>query len=411
MAIDYTSIDEVVNDIQLLMDDTSYDNEAQIYQLRLLALQGLRELKFDAEQEVKTAEMFVASTTLKCDLPSDFVKLIKIGYKNSDDEFVSLGYKSNLSLDAIVNSQISEDPYDENNPYFHTDMGRKYGVGGGQNALGYYRLNRNDNSINFSSDVAGKTVFMEYISDGIGSTQPRDHIIRLEFNTATGSVADKIVPGCFLEIPKPDSSASFQFFAFSNTGLSGTLLSDGTISSTVASGTSTSIKITPNDNAATVAQKFTSLINNGYPSEGVGPFSSKITASQELGSNSAFVNLTYRDITAIPRRVELSTLNFSQTTFIGTDTVTAKVIKSHKLVQLGVVGSDPRVHKFCEEALRCYIYYKYIQRKRGIPANEKQMAKRAYYNEKRLARARMMNFNKEAAMQTSRKAFKQSPKI
>ena len=62
------------------------------------------------------------------------------------------------------------------------------------------------------------------------------------------------------------------------------------------------------------------------------------------------------------------------------------------------------------EALRSYIYYKYIQRKRGVPANEKQMAKRAYFNEKRLARARMMNFNKETAMQVSRKAFKQSPK-
>ena len=81
------------------------------------------------------------------------------------------------------------------------------------------------------------------------------------------------------------------------------------------------------------------------------------------------------------------------------------------LKQLGVAGTNPRVHKFCEEALRCYIYYKYIQRKRGVPANEKQMAKRAYYNEKRLARARMMNFNKEAAMQVSRKAFKQSPKL
>jgi len=400
MAIDYTSIDEVINDIQLLMDDTSYDNEAQIYQLRLLALQGLRELKFDAEQEVKTAEMFVVSTTLKCDLPSDFVKLMRIGYKSShEDSFVSLGYKSDLSLDAIVTSQIGDNNFDENNPYYHTDVGRKFGVGGGNNTLGYYRLNRNDNSINFSSDVAGKTVFMEYISDGIGSTQPRDHIIRLEFNTATGAVADKIVPGSFLEIPKPDSSASFQFFSFSS----------GSSINNVAS--NVSIRFTPNDNAATVAQKFTSLINNGYPSEGVGPYNSKITASQELGSNSAFVNLTYRDITAIPRRVELSTLNFSQTTFTGTDTVTPTVIKSHKLVQLGVVGSDPRVHKFCEEALRCYIYYKYIQRKRGIPANEKQMAKRAYYNEKRLARARMMNFNKEAAMQTSRKAFKQSPKI
>ena len=399
MAIDYTSIDEVVNDIQLLMDDTSYDNEAQIYQLRLLALQGLRELKFDAEQEVKTAEMTVYSTTIQDSLPSDFVKLIKIGYKNSDDEFVSLGYKSDLSLDAGVASQISDNNFDENNPYYHTDVGRKFGVGGGNNTLGYYRLNRNDNTISFSSDVVGKTLFMEYISDGIGSTQPRDHIIRLEFNTATGSAADKIVPGSLLEIPKPSSNVSFQSFAFSNPGIS-------------ISGSSTSIRITPNDNAATVAQKFTSLINNGYPSEGVGPYSSKITASQELGSNSAFVNLTYRDITAIPRRLELSNVNSSQTaTDPNNETVTVKVLKSHKLVQLGVVGSDPRVHKFCEEALRCYIYYKYIQRKRGIPANEKQMAKRAYYNEKRLARARMMNFNKEAAMQTSRKAFKQSPKI
>ena len=56
MAIDYTSIDEVVNDFQLMMDDTSYDKDANVYQLRLLALQGLRELKFDAEQEVKTVE-------------------------------------------------------------------------------------------------------------------------------------------------------------------------------------------------------------------------------------------------------------------------------------------------------------------------------------------------------------------
>ena len=73
--------------------------------------------------------------------------------------------------------------------------------------------------------------------------------------------------------------------------------------------------------------------------------------------------------------------------------------------------TDPEVHIYAEEALRCYIYYKYVQRKRGIPANEKQMAKRAYYNEKRLARARMMSFNKETAMAVSRKAFKQSPKM
>ena len=43
--------------------------------------------------------------------------------------------------------------------------------------------------------------------------------------------------------------------------------------------------------------------------------------------------------------------------------------------------------------------------------NEKQLAKREYYNQKRLARARMQSFNKDEALQTTRKAFKQSPKF
>ena len=59
MAIDYTTIEEIINDFQLMIDDTSYDKEAQIYQLRLLALQGLRELTFDVEQRVKTTTKLV----------------------------------------------------------------------------------------------------------------------------------------------------------------------------------------------------------------------------------------------------------------------------------------------------------------------------------------------------------------
>ena len=139
MAIDYTDIDEVVNDFQLMIDDTSYDKEAQIYQLRLLALQGLRELKFDIEQEVKTVEKPIESN-LKIGLPDDYVKLLRVGYKNDEGDFVSLGYNSNLSLDSSVASQVNDDTYDENNPYYHVDLGKKFGVGGGKNSLGYYRL-------------------------------------------------------------------------------------------------------------------------------------------------------------------------------------------------------------------------------------------------------------------------------
>ena len=399
MAIDYTSIDEVVNDFQLMMDDTSYDKDAQIYQLRLLALQGLRELKFDAEQEVKRVERSVSSSSLLITLPSDFVKLLRVGYKNSNDEFVSLGYKSNLSLSASVTPQIGNNNFDENNPYYHTDVGRKFGVGGGNNTLGYYRLNRIENTINFSSDLAGKTVFIEYISDGIGSVQPRDHVIELNFNSASTS-GDSIKSGCILRIPRPDSTSSSYTFTFT----------------TGTPGNSSFIQIGETDSSSVVAEKFSTVINEGYPTFSGSnklPIDTRIKASQNTSSN--VVTLTYKNITVDPLSIENSTFNVNtnQAVVSGEETIDGvKVLTSSiELIQKGVAGDGPRVHKFCEEALRCYIYYKYIQRKRGVPANEKQMAKRAYYNEKRLARARMMNFNKEVAMQISRKAYKQSPKI
>ena len=212
MAMDYTDIDQVVNDFQLMMDDTSYDKEAQIYQLRLLAMQGLRELKFDVEQSVKTITGIVNSTTLKMGLPSDYVKLLRVGYKNDDEEIVSLGYKSNLTLNSSMSSGVGSSSYDENNPYYHTDIGKKFGVGGGQNTLGYYRLNRNDNTINFSSDLAGKTVFMEYMSDGtniIENSRPTDHIIKLTFNNYNGVKGSDSPLSTLFYIPHPTSNNEF----------------------------------------------------------------------------------------------------------------------------------------------------------------------------------------------------------
>ncbi|MDB4335747.1 hypothetical protein OAA03_00640 [bacterium] len=391
MAIDYTGIDEVVNDFQLMMDDTSYDKEAQIYQLRLLALQGLRELKFDAEQEVKTSAKTVTSG-LQIALPTDFVKLLKIGYKNSADEFVSLGYKSDLSLDAAVQSVINDDYYDENNPYYHTDIGKKFGVGGGQNALGYYRINRQDGTINFSSDIAGKTVFMEYISDGIGSVQPIDHVIQLNFNSS-GNSSGQIISDAILRVPSLNTSTSFTEFTLT----------------TSIPNNSLEVQIGASDGASIIAEKFSNVINEGYPDLRIPPADIRRKASKSKDSNA--VILTYRDLEIIPISISNSAFEINTSQTIKEDTGIKVLTSPIKLIQQCVTGSGPRVHKFCEEALRCYMYYKYIQRKRGIPANEKQMAKRAYYNEKRLARARMMNFNKEAAMQVSRKAFKQSPKI
>ena len=65
---------------------------------------------------------------------------------------------------------------------------------------------------------------------------------------------------------------------------------------------------------------------------------------------------------------------------------------------------------YAEEALRCYMYYRLIERKSGVPANEKARARTEYYNEARNARARLSTFSKENALSTIRRNFMQAPK-
>jgi hypothetical protein len=74
-------------------------------------------------------------------------------------------------------------------------------------------------------------------------------------------------------------------------------------------------------------------------------------------------------------------------------------------------SKNPSIHVYLEEALTSYMYYKIIERKASVPANEKARARTEYYNERRKANARIKSFTKEEALKTIRKNFKQSPKF
>lgn len=73
-------------------------------------------------------------------------------------------------------------------------------------------------------------------------------------------------------------------------------------------------------------------------------------------------------------------------------------------------SSNPVVHVYAEDALMAYIYYKIVERKTSVPANEKARARAEYYNERRKANARMKSVSKDDILRTIRKNFKQSPK-
>ena len=73
-------------------------------------------------------------------------------------------------------------------------------------------------------------------------------------------------------------------------------------------------------------------------------------------------------------------------------------------------SENPSIHIYAENALRSYVYYKLVERKANVPMGEKMRARQEYYNERRLANARLKSFTKEEALKTIRKNYKQSPK-
>ena len=73
-------------------------------------------------------------------------------------------------------------------------------------------------------------------------------------------------------------------------------------------------------------------------------------------------------------------------------------------------STNPVIHVYAEEALRSYMYYKLCERKSTVPANEKARARREYYNDRRLAKARLSNFSKHEALKTIRKNNILAPK-
>ena len=93
---------------------------------------------------------------------------------------------------------------------------------------------------------------------------------------------------------------------------------------------------------------------------------------------------------------------------IDTDSAVSEVVIEY--VADEARSTNPVIHVYAEEALRCFIYYKLCERKSSVPANEKARARAEYYNERRKAKARLGNFTKDEALKTIRKNFKQSPK-
>jgi len=408
----YITIDDIVNNVALTIGDDSYLTGSLNYQLRLLALQGLKELSFDALQEVKSIQLAVSSTGT-ITLPDDYIKYVKIGVLGSDGKVHYLGKQDNLNLVSGAASTDSND-IDDDPAYFY-GIGGRYGVGGGTNHNGYYRVNKEDNTISFSSDAIGKNIILEYISNGVTLSNVQPVKRKISFTIAAGSA---ITEDNFFRIYKGDGSER---------DIKIILTTDGSIPIFINSSDLTPVVIVSfqlSNGSSTVCNRIRGAINSQ---------TSNITATSEGSvltleydnyieptkfTGNAGTSVAYGEYPLTEGELNINSGISNYNPFYGYSSSDSSnnIISNFTLINAAVAettGADAinKVHQFAEEALTSYVYWKYIQRKRGVPFGEKQLAKRDYFNEKRLANARMKSFTKDEAMQTSRKAFKQSPKI
>lgn len=173
----YVTIDKIVNDYVLSIDDDDYGSNVSDVMLRQYALRGAREVGFDMDQRIKSVKLTVNENMGTAELPCDFVELTKIGTLGPDGLVYVWAINKNMNiLPDQPNTPIPDylqglDSYVFRNYLYENALGRLYGLGGGQGA-NQYRMNYEENRIEISTNAGVSEVVIEYIADEAKSTNP-----------------------------------------------------------------------------------------------------------------------------------------------------------------------------------------------------------------------------------------------
>lgn len=212
----YVSLKNIVNNFQLMyVGNDKLINNVERYNILFHAKRAIQELNYDSLKEIKILELAV-DDSLRFILPSDYVNWVRISmYKNgtlfplteniqtnwSNAYLQDNNYKilfdqdgnvlkpefSTVDIDRITGSNRTiylnaESPYDGQEGYFYNGIwyfeypiGGRYGLNtetANQNPT--FKINKKSGVINFSSDMSGELVVLEYVSDGMENGENQD---------------------------------------------------------------------------------------------------------------------------------------------------------------------------------------------------------------------------------------------
>lgn len=190
----YITLEEIINNFMMSRDSDDYTSHTPRYQVLYQARRAFKEMYYDVVREIQGIELDL-SPQLQVVLPPDYVSYVRISWVDDKgllhemarDEKLSIAkeylqdYDYNLLFDNDGCVLIGEGANDALNDVQTVDSSGNYcytysfcqdSYQPNRNMSNHYKngrynIDKNRGIIQFGSDAAGRSVVLEYISDGL----------------------------------------------------------------------------------------------------------------------------------------------------------------------------------------------------------------------------------------------------
>jgi len=205
----YVTLADIVNNFMLMyVGNHELINNVDRYKVLFHAKRAIQELNYDAMRDIKVLQQSL-DYQLRLVLPSDYVNYVRISVYDNGElrplvENVQINYSKSYLQDTSKNAKVLFDEdgdilegmsqvdydrikgleasvylgksvmsgqqgyFDDGRWYFERTIGARYGLNTETaNMNPTFRIDNRSGVINFSSEMSGKDVVIEYISDGL----------------------------------------------------------------------------------------------------------------------------------------------------------------------------------------------------------------------------------------------------
>jgi hypothetical protein len=185
--------DIINNFMAFYVGDDKIINDVDRYDVVFQAKRGLQELHYDALKDVRALELELPDD-LQLELPKDFVRLVRLSWVDQkgrlhpmmmdkqttiakaylqDDQYNIIFDSTGAATEgtSAIDTRLSQATNVDNDTFTNLDyefFGGRFGMHTDTaNVNGMYNIDKNAGYIRFSSEVKGKAVVIEYITDGL----------------------------------------------------------------------------------------------------------------------------------------------------------------------------------------------------------------------------------------------------